>query len=357
MISRRRIVTTAIAALAGAALTPPAAHSAFSLVRTWGNTANREGSKAPGQFGTGIPTAAEGGDRQFDDPGGIAVEPNGNLLVADPSNHRVNRYDESGKFVGSFGRHGFDPGATRVTGVGRMNLPEGLAVSAGKVFVADSRNDRILSFTTTGRSFKRVARRGSTRGRTTSPWGAAINGSTLYVADQGNYRILRFTTSGRSLGSFGTYSQSGNGFVTAYGLAVDPKNKLVYVTDEVTDRVLAYSLTGAYKGQFGTFGTSTGKFDRVTGIAVDGAGDVYVSDYCNQRIAHFAPGGTKLKEYIGATSVEAPTFLAFGPNGNLYVADHHRMMQFAPTGKAASAAKRPAPPMARAAHRLGSGFC
>jgi len=181
----------------------------------------------------------------------------------------------------------------------------------------------------------------------------AINGSTLYVADQGNHRILRFTTGGRSLASFGRFSTSGAGFVTPYGIAVDRRGT-IYVTDVTTDRILMYGLNGAFKGQFGGLGTGPGQFDRPTGVAVDAAGDVYVSDYCNQRIAHFGRGGTPLKQYIGADSVEAPSFLAFGRNRHLYVADHHRIMQFAPGATAATA--KP-PPVARAAHRLGSGFC
>jgi tripartite motif-containing protein 71 len=344
----KRIVLAATAALALAAFAAPSALGAFTLVRTWGNTVNSQGSKVKGQFGTGIPTKAEGGDRQFNDPGGIGIDAAGNLLVADPSNHRMNRYDASGKFLGDFGRHGFDPGGTRVEGVGRMNLPEGVAVKGNKVYVADNRNDRILVWTTTGKWVKRLARRGSLPGRTISPWGIAIAGSTLFAADQGNFRILRFTTGGASRGAFGTFGQSAPGFVTPYAIAVDPK-RAIYVTDETTDRILVYTLKGKYAGEFGGTGSGSGKFDRPTGVAVDKAGDVYVSDYCNQRIAHYGPGGKPLKEYIGSTTVDAPTYLAFGPNGNLYVADWHRVMQFAPAAGERS--------VAHVADRLGSGFC
>jgi DNA-binding beta-propeller fold protein YncE len=336
----------------GVAAAPASAE--FGLVRVWGNEVASDGSTAAGQFGTGRPTAAQGGDRQFDDPGGVAVDSAGIVYVADPSNHRINRYDASGRFLGSFGRHGFDPGGTRVAGVGRLNLPEGLATSGGRLYVADNRNDRVVVWTTKGKWISRLARRGAAKGRTTSPWGVALSSGILYVIDQANERINRYSTSGRSLGSLGVFGLgNGAGFVSPYAIAVDAKRKIIYVTDSTADRVLIYRTTGRYLTSFGAPGFSVGQFDRPTGVALDSAGDVYVADYCNQRIVHYAPGGAGVKEVIGGDTVEAPTFMAFGPKGDLYVADHHRMMEFSPGARAA--VKRP--PVARAAHRLGSSFC
>jgi tripartite motif-containing protein 71 len=334
------------AALACAAMVAAAPASAdWKPVMTIGSG---EGT-AGGDFGSGRPTIADGGDRQFDSPGGLAVARDGTLYVADPSNHRIERFTGSGRFVASFGRHGFDSGARRRVGaIGRFNLPQGVALGPdGKVFVADNRNDRVSTWTHDGGWIRRIGRRGSTRGTMVSPWGVAVRGATLYVVDVGNRRILRFTTSGRYLGAFGKAGLSRGQLLNPYGIAI-AHNGTVFVTDSSRDEVLRYSAGGRYLGSFGSTGFGPGQFDRVTGVAVDPVSPtVFVADYCGQRIERFTLGG-RFIEAFGQDSLLTPTYLAFSPAGRLFVSDYTRVLAFDRTASATAQA---------ATFRPGSSMC
>ena len=93
--------------------------------------------------------------------GAVAVGPAGVVYVADGSD-RVDRYAPDGRLLGSFGRSG--------SGVGEFNFGTGggndsgagggLAVGAGSLWVADTRNDRIQRFNLDGSGASVVGRNG-----------------------------------------------------------------------------------------------------------------------------------------------------------------------------------------------------
>jgi DNA-binding beta-propeller fold protein YncE len=79
-------------------------------------------------------------------PYGVAVDANGNVLIADTYNHCIRRVDANGNIataVGTCGSRGFsgDGGpATQAT----LDRPSGVAVDAsGNLFIADTLNGRI----------------------------------------------------------------------------------------------------------------------------------------------------------------------------------------------------------------------
>ena len=72
-------------------------------------------------------------------PTGVAVTPEGRVIVADRDNHRMQIFSKEGKFISKFGSKG--------DGDGQLNDPHGVAVSRdGSVVVADFRNNRIQVF-------------------------------------------------------------------------------------------------------------------------------------------------------------------------------------------------------------------
>ncbi|HEV2124991.1 MAG TPA: 6-bladed beta-propeller, partial [Chloroflexota bacterium] len=77
-------------------------------------------------------------------PTNLAVAPNGDLYVTDGyDNARVHQFTATGEYVRSWG----EPG----TGPGEFNLPHGIAVDAqGQVLVADRENERIQFFSPDG---------------------------------------------------------------------------------------------------------------------------------------------------------------------------------------------------------------
>jgi sugar lactone lactonase YvrE len=79
----------------------------------------------------------------FSKPAGLAVDPEGNLYVADTWNNRIQIFDAEGNFISSFGKAGDGPGY--------FSRPKGIAIdSDGHVWVADGMQDRVQVFTKDG---------------------------------------------------------------------------------------------------------------------------------------------------------------------------------------------------------------
>jgi len=341
--ARRARLAPAVAAalLAGLIVTAAAAPAAPHLVTRWGS----EGT-APGQFGRGNELSRQSG-RQFDDPAGIAVDRKNRVLVADPSNNRVERYTRDGRYLNKFGRLGYTF-SMRGALAKRLYVPQGVAVDyKGNYFVVDNGNDRVMKYNSRWRLKRRIAERGAFPGQVLSAEGIATSRRFVYVVDQGSYRVERFSLAGRYRGSFGTFGRNAGQFVYPYGVAVDPKGKTVYVADQIRDKVLIFGATGKFFGEFGAPGQGPGEFLHPTGVAVAPDSSVYVSDRCNQRIEHFTAAGEFIEQF-GHGITEAPTFLTFDRDGNLYVADYHRVVKFGLGAGAASAT-----PIAGAAHHNG----
>jgi uncharacterized protein (TIGR03437 family) len=204
------------------------------------------------------------------------------------------------------------------------------------------------------------------------PIGVAVDSSgNLYIADFGNSRVRKVSASGAIIGtvagngSFG-YSGDGGPAVKAQlngpqGVAVDAAGNL-YIADtennlirEVTAGGLIASVAGnGVAGYSGDGGQATSaQVGNPVGLAVDAAGNIFTLDasnrvrqvYPNGLIATIAGNG--LRGYSGdgglATQAQlnAPSAIALGSNGNLYVADMAnnavRLLQFAGNGLAIGA--------------------
>ena len=60
-----------------------------------------------------------------------------------------------------------------------------------------------------------------------------------------------------------------------------------------------FDTDGNYKNSFGEQGTGEGQFERPTGVTVDAHGDVYVSDWGNNRVLQFNAEGQYIWSFNG----------------------------------------------------------
>uniref|UniRef100_T1J8Z2 B box-type domain-containing protein n=1 Tax=Strigamia maritima TaxID=126957 RepID=T1J8Z2_STRMM len=76
---------------------------------------------------------------QFRRPSGIGVDTEGNLIVVDSKNHRIQIFDSNGNFLHVFGKYGSE--------IGEFNCPTDVCVSPdGKIIVVDFENARVQIF-------------------------------------------------------------------------------------------------------------------------------------------------------------------------------------------------------------------
>lgn len=254
-------------------------------------------------YAEGLGTAAS-----FNTPTGIAVMPNGDLLVADWGNHCIRRVRPGDGNTTLFaGTPGVAGNANGPAAQAQFNNPTGLAVDiSGNVFVADAANHSIRRISNTG-TVTTLAGNGTAAFADGSGSAARFNNpqrlvldaqGNLAVSDNLNNRIRRVTQAGvvTTLAGNGQQGYIDGAASTAQfnrplGLAYDSQGNL-YIVDNGNHIVRRLSATGTvttYAGQPTLNGYANGLaplalFNRPTGVTIDLGGNLYLTDYLNNRI-------------------------------------------------------------------------
>ena len=170
--------------------------------------------------------------------------------------------EEDGTVLRVFGKQGSQRG--------QLHGPWGIALSEGRLYVAECGNHRVQVFETDGTSEACYGRgKGSRRDQFNRPRGLAISGGILLVADSYNHRIQRLCkTDGRFLGTFCTYG-SGEGQLF-YPCDVAVVKGMIYIADFGNNRVLVLDQEGKHSGTFGSEGDGGGQFRYPLGIGASG---------------------------------------------------------------------------------------
>lgn len=204
----------------------------------------------------------------FSKPQALAVAKDGTVFVADTGNSRIQVLDADGKFLYSFGVKGSEPG--------RLREPEGVAVGGfGRVFVSDTANHRIQVFTREGIFLYGFGTKGSEPGQLNWPSRLFVDASeNLFVLDAENSRIQKFDPSAKAVKQFPV---EGTDFaLDAFGF--------LYILEPKPAKVREISPDGFVPGAFGSKGAGLGQFKAPTGIAIGPDGPIYVIDAGNSRL-------------------------------------------------------------------------
>jgi tripartite motif-containing protein 71 len=179
---------------------------------------------------TGTPLARWGtlgsGPGQFNGPVGIAIDPQGNIFVADVANHRIQELSPTGQPLTQWHTVGSGIGETTETGFD-------LALDAsGNLYVSEPHPsgpgiERIEKFSTTGQSLAHWGESGSGPGQFNKPFCLTLDSkSNLFVVDSGNNRVEEFSPTGKFLALWKGPKQ---GLIATSKPAVDDQGNL-YVT-------------------------------------------------------------------------------------------------------------------------------
>ena len=224
-------------------------------------------------------------DGQFTTPYGVATDSSGNLYVADTGNNRIQKFNSSGVWQWSSPSSGVTAG----TGAGQFNGPMAVAVDgSGNVWATDSGNNRIVELNPTGGAVTTISGTFGT-GSITSPQGIAIDTTNNWVYVSNLFCcIFRFKTDGTFLNNLGTYGTTGNGvFETPFALAVNAAGTRLYVVDPNLMKAQILDPTGAFLGSYGSYGMFGN--GSPTGVAVDSSGNAYYAVIGTQSIQVFGP--------------------------------------------------------------------
>ena len=202
----------------------------------------------------------------FLNPQHLAVDSEDNIYVTDLGNSRVQKFDEQGTYVRSWGSQGSGPG--------EFSHPSGIAVIDDYVFIVDRALDTVQKFDNLGNFVMQWGGFGSGNGEFRSPNGIAISDDKfVYVVDTGNNRIQKFTLDGEYVSGFGQSGKRAGNFISPIDIAVDSEGKL-FVTDPGNNRINVYNDDGKF---LRTLDSSVGGFKiSPRGIVVDESDNIYI---------------------------------------------------------------------------------
>lgn len=218
------------------------------------------------------------GDGQFNLPTSIVVDSQGYVYVADQSNNRIEEFNSSGTYVKEFDLSPYYPARIAIG-------PD------GNLFLTDPTKSLVVKFSTGGQTLAKWGALGDGDGQFDTPTGIAVDQSgNVFVVDSGNNRVQEFSRDGRFLAKWGSEGNGDGKFSGPQGITVD-SNGDVYVTDTQNGRVEKFTSTGQFITAFGSPGSGDGKFGSPSGVAVGPSGAVYVTDasYDNPTVQEFAP--------------------------------------------------------------------
>jgi sugar lactone lactonase YvrE len=241
-------------------------------------------------FADGLGTAAA-----FNTPSGLALDAAGNLYVADAGNHAIRKITPQGAVttLAGTGTAGYRDGPASQA---QFDGPIGVAVdAAGKVYVADTYNDRIRVIGLDGNVATLAGSDASGYGdgigsaaSFDTPCALAVDkAGTLWVADTGNGAIRRVTADGK-VDTFARATALEDKVLLRRPLSLALTwDGHLYVGDMAHGLVLQFApdatmavLTGGGDGD---------RFLRPAGLAVDAAGALHLDDAASHRLYEIRP--------------------------------------------------------------------
>jgi uncharacterized protein (TIGR03437 family) len=247
---------------------------------------------------------------------GLALDPSGNLYIADAHNMRVRMVTPNGiiSTVAGTGVQGFSGDGGPATSA-TLNVPASVMFSNGNLYIADSSNQRIRKVSSNG-TITTVAGSGgpggfsgdggpATSAALNFPLGMAMDGlGNLYFADGGNNCVRRIapngvitTVAGNGNGTGGFFGDQGPATSATLNIpedvAIDVANNLL-IADSANNRIrkvvvssgiisTVAGITG--NGFSGDGGPATqAELNFPWGVTTDATGDVYIGDRVNNRV-------------------------------------------------------------------------
>jgi DNA-binding beta-propeller fold protein YncE len=250
-------------------------------------------------------------------PSSVAFDARGHMFVFNRGEHPLIEFDAHGGFVRAFGE-------------GRYVRPHGMRIDAqGNIWTTDVAGHTVTKLNPSGEVLLTLGTRGqpgawdeaSSSRLLNEPTdiGFAPNGDVLIVEGhgRGEGRVLRFDRSGVFIKSWGGKGSAPGQFDQPHSILVNAQGQ-VLVADRENRRVQVFDLDGRFVGAWKFAGLPCGLQlgpDRQVYLASGFAGQILRLNADGKAVAMMGQPGKGLGEFGEAH------YLAFAPNGDIYVAD------------------------------------
>ena len=247
-------------------------------------------------FGTKFGSAGSS-NGQFTNPAQVAIDGSGNIYVADTANNRLQKFNSSGVHQGN---------VTSLTGI------TGVCYHPGNGYIYVVYNNLLAKYNTS-LSLQAGYPVACTNGLYCA--GAFDTASAVYVT-RTDHTIIRFT--GTTSATTKTWGSNGSGpgeFSDPKGIACDRvgDNAYVYVVDQGNDRIQVFTLGGTYVYEWGHAGSDPGEFQLAHSINQDPVnGYLAVTDQTRDDVQLFTVEGAYLGVFAGPGSSDGQLQTATG---------------------------------------------
>lgn len=168
--------------------------------------------------------------------------------------------------------------------------------SDGFLWLADTKDDRIIKLDNNGKILVAVGSGGSKKGYLSSPLDVKVSGNgILYVADTGNLRVQSFNKDGLFLNVIDKNYNGEDYFKKPIALDFDRADN-VYILDSKLFKIFVFDSTGKHLFSFGSEGKGPSQFDNPLDIKVT-ATEIFVLDAGNQRVQVFDAKGAYKRQF------------------------------------------------------------
>jgi len=166
------------------------------------------------------------GEGLFHGPKGVCFDKKGYIYIVDGGNYRVQKFDESGLFVLSFGKMGDYEG--------EFLNPTDVAVLNGKVYVTDTSNKKIVVFDQYGNYISEIL-----MDEILSPRGISVNGNKIVISDERSGIIMYDTVSGAK----SVFNSWDDGKLNRPLSAMFDQDGFFHILESAPNKVLCFSPT------------------------------------------------------------------------------------------------------------------
>ena len=244
-------------------------------------------------------------------PLGMAVDPAGNVYVAEMQTGSVSVFDPDWNLLGKLG-----------SGNGEFQYPNFIALDpspgSSLVFVSDSFANQIRAYTNGSFAFA-FGTIGTNTTQFDFPAGLFATTNELFVVDQKNDRVQVFDHAGAYLRKFTLVTKVGTGMLGAYsggrsqGITGDAAGH-IYVADAFQCFIRVFDRQGTYLTRIGSIGDALGQLRSPSDIVLDGYGRLLAASMNSARVEAYG-----IDAFVSVVATPADNPLPAGGNLSLSV--------------------------------------